>query len=191
MRKMFRPKGPPPPIEEDVAALAGPGARRAGPRLIDRGAEVLATNTEPQHALRLLQVMAPIADLSSVPVVLQLLRREPQTPLRRDALLVLAWSGGYRDARRYALYGAAGADEKPALCLEMLRAQMPGHREIAVRCLLEAGRADDLRPHAAMDMEAPGGAALLRNEIRRAGWRVIDTETEFRIEPGAPAAARP
>jgi hypothetical protein len=150
MRKMFRRKGPPPPIEEDVAALAGPGARRAGPRLIDRGAEVLATNTEPQHALRLLQVMAPIADLSSVPVVLQLLRREPQTPLRRDALLVLAWSGGYRDARRYALYGAAG-----------------------------------------VDMEAPGGAALLRNEIRRAGWRVIDTETEFRIEPGAPAAARP
>ena len=33
MRKMFRPEGPTPTIEEDIAALAGPGAKRAGPRL--------------------------------------------------------------------------------------------------------------------------------------------------------------
>ena len=41
MRKMFRPEGPTPTIEEDIAALAGPGAKRAGPRLIDRGPEAL------------------------------------------------------------------------------------------------------------------------------------------------------
>jgi hypothetical protein len=309
MRKMMREKGPPPSIEQDVAALAGPGARRAGPRLIDRGPEVLpavhaallSPGLEPQHRLRLLQVLGPIGDESSVAVVLELLRRDPRSPLRRDALYVLAtlpatedaasfvtalaegdedwrtrrmaftwfglhrdprgrrfaealladanperraaalfvlarlgdekalapvgqmlaagpsassrdlllmalaelatprefeqrapaslaWSQGYRDALRYARYRAAPPAERPALCLEMLRAQMPGQREIAVRCLLDAGRAADLRPQAALDLEAPGRAALLRNEIRKAGWRVVDTDTEFRIEPAATAS---
>ena len=41
MRKMFRNKGPTPTIDEDIAALAGPEAKRAGPRLIDRGPEAL------------------------------------------------------------------------------------------------------------------------------------------------------
>jgi hypothetical protein len=65
----------------------------------------------------------------------------------------------------------------------MLRSQTPGHRELAVRYLLENGRASDLRPHAALDLEAPGRAALIRNEIRKAGWRIIDTDDEFNIEP--------
>lgn len=310
MRKMVREKGPAPSIEADVAALAGREAKRAGPRLIDRGPEVLpqvhaallAPNVEARHALRLLQVMRPLSDERSVAVVLELLERDPESPLRRDALLVLAmlpvtdeaaafiraiaaddseawrtrrmaftwyglqrdprgrpfaealrddpdperraaglyvlarlgdesalepigemlaagapnnardvlllalaelatpeefermapaglgWSGGYKDAQRYVRYRAAAADARPALCLEMLRAQMPGHREIAVRCLLDAGRAHDLRPHAALDMEAPGRDALLRNEIRKAGWQIIDTDTEFRIEPAQPAS---
>ncbi len=313
MRQMLREKGPTPSIAEDVAALDGPDARRAGPRLIDRGPEVLpavhaallAPNVEPRHALRLLQVMGPLGEESSVPVVLELLRRDPNSPLRRDALLILAslpatdaaadfigqlaadenepwrtrrmaftwyglhrdsrglpsaealraapdleqriaglfvlarlgdatalepigeilaagapanardtlllalaelvgpeeferrapaalaWSDGYQDSLRYARYRAAAPAERPPLCLEMLHAQMPGHREIAVRCLLDSGHADDLRPFAAMDLEAPGRDALVRNEIRRAGWRVVDTDTEFRIVPGAPAAASP
>jgi HEAT repeat protein len=312
MRKMARAKGPAPSIEEDVAALAGPGARRAGPRLVDRGPEVLpaahaallAPELEPRHGLALLQVMGPLAEESSVPVVLELLRRDPKHPLRRDALLILAtlpatddaavfvssiasddgeawrtrrmaftwfglqrdsrgrpfaealrgdpdperrvaglfvlarlgdetalepiaemlaagapsssrdtlllglaelatpdeferlapsaldWSEGYRDALRYARYRAAPASERPALCLEMVRAQMPGHREIGVRCLLETGHADDLRPLAALSLEAPGHAALVRNEIRKAGWQVVDTDTEFRIVPGAAASSR-
>ncbi len=313
MRKMHREKGPAPSIAEDVGALAGPGARRAGPRLIDRGPEVLpavhsallAPEVEPRHALRLLQVMGPLGDESSVPVVLELLRREPQSPLRRDALLILAklpatdaaadfigqlaayeaepwrtrrmaftwyglhrdprglpsaealrnspdlqrriaclfvlarlgdesalepiseilaagapanardtlllalaelvgpdeferrapaalaWSDGYRDSLRYARYRAAAPADRPPLCLEMLRAEMPGHRKIAVRCLLDTGHADDLRPFAALDLEAPGRATLVRNEIRRAGWRVVDTDSEFRIVPASPAAASP
>jgi hypothetical protein len=313
MRKMSRKTGPAPSVEQDVAALAGGDARRAGPRLIDRGPEVLpvvhvallAPDVEARHALRLLQVMGPLSDERSVAVVLELLQRDPASPLRRDALLTLAtlpgtdeaaafiraiaandnedwrtrrmaftwfglhrdprgrphaealrddpdperraaglfvlarlgdksalepvgemlaagapsnsrdalllalaelvtpeefermapaalgWSGGYEDARRYVRYRAAAADEKPAQCMEMLRSEMPGHREIAVRCLLDAGRAHDLRPHAALDMEAPGRAALVRNEIRKAGWRVIDTDTEFRIEPLQAASQHP
>lgn len=309
MRKMARPKGPPPSLEEDVAALAGPEARVAGPRLIDRGPEalpalhaaLLAPRADPNHAHRILQVLAPLEDASSVPVVLGLLGRDEASPLRRDALLVLAmlpatdeaaafvgalagdarepwhtqrmaftWygfhrdergrpfaealradpdpqkraaalyllarlgdesarepaarmlaegapgsvrdvlflalaelatpaemetlvptrvrGGGYEDALRYARYRTAGDEERPALCEAMLRAEMPGHRGLAVRCLLDAGRPEVLRPHAALDLEAPGRAALLRNEIRKAGWRVVDTEDEFRIEPAAPAA---
>ncbi|HEY7741806.1 MAG TPA: hypothetical protein VIA19_02070 [Burkholderiales bacterium] len=306
MRKMLRPKGPAPAIKEDVAALAGPGARDAGPRLIDRGPEVLpdvhaallAPDVAPRHALTLLQVMGALQDKSSVPVVLELLRRDAKSPLRRDALLILAmlpateeafafvrgvaadgneawrtrrmaftwfglhrdprgrafaealrgdadperrvaalyvlarlsdksalepiaqmlaggapassrdalllglaelaspdeferrapaalaWSNGYKDALRFARFRAAPPGAKPAICLEMLQSQAPGHREIAVRCVLNAGRAHDLRPYAAVDLEAPGRAALVRNEIRRAGWRVIDTDTEFRIVPG-------
>jgi hypothetical protein len=72
----------------------------------------------------------------------------------------------------------------------MLHSQLPGHREIAVRCLLNAGHAHALRPYAAVDLEAPGRAALVRNEIRRAGWRVVDTDTEFRIEPGQSKPSR-
>ena len=68
---------------------------------------------------------------------------------------------------------------------------MPGHLEIAVRCLLDSGRADDLRPAAALELEAPGRAALVRNEIRRAGWRVVDTDTEFRIVPVPPSPPSP
>ena len=306
MRKMFREKGPTPTIEEDVAALTGRGARRAGPRLIDRGPEVLpavhsailAPDVEPRHALTLLQVIGPISHESSVPVLLELLRRDGKSPPRRDTLLILAmlpatdeaaayiqgvasndgepwrtrrmaytwygfqrdprgrpfaeailvapdpehraaglyvlarlgdrsalapigqmlasgapanardvlflglaelatpdefvrlapaaFSGGplYKDALRYVRYRAAPPDQRPPLCLKMLRAQMPGHLRIGVRCLLETGHADDLRAPAALDLEAPGRAALIRNEIRKAGWRVVDTDTEFRIEPG-------
>lgn len=307
MRKLGRENVPAPSIAEDVAALAGPDARRAGPRLIDRGPEVLpavhaallAPDVEPRHALPLLQVMGPLGEESSVPVVLELLRREPEVPFRRDALLILAslpasdaaanfieqlaanedepwrtrrmaftwyglqrdprgtrsaetlraspdlerriaglfvlarlgddsvlepigeilaagapanardtlllalaelaspeeferlapsalsWSDGYQDSLRYARYRAAAPAEQSPLCVEMLGSQMPGHREIAVRCLLASGHAADLRPFAAVDLEAPGRAALVRNEIRRAGWSVIDTDTDFRIVPGA------
>ena len=63
MRKKFREKGPVPTIQEDVAALAGGGARKSGPRLIDRGPEVLpavhaavlAPDVDPRHALALLR----------------------------------------------------------------------------------------------------------------------------------------
>ena len=41
----------------------------------------------------------------------------------------------------------------------------------------------DLRPYAAVDLEAPGRAAIIRNEIRKAGWQIIDTEAEFSIVP--------
>ena len=311
MRKMVRHAGPLPSIEEDVAALAGPDVRRVGPRLIDRGPEVLpvvhaallAPDVEPRHALRLLQVIGPLSQESSVPVLLELLD-SPSNPARRDALLILArlpatdeaaafvvklaadedepwrtrrmahswfglqrdsrgrrfaeallsdadperravglfvlarlgddsalepisemlaagapsnmrdmlllalaelvtpdgfelrvpaglaWSDGFKDALRYTQYRAAQAADRPQICKEMLRAQTPGHRTIAVRCLLESGHAADLRPFAALDLESPGGAALLRNEIRRAGWRVVDTETEFRIEPGPGRSSR-
>jgi HEAT repeat protein len=303
MRKMFRNKGPTPTIEEDIAALAGADAKRAGPRLIDRGPEVLpavhtallSADVEPRHALRLLQVMRPIGDKSSVPVVIELLKRDKKSPLRRDALLILAllpateesaaliigiandvnekwftrrmaftwfglhrdprgrpyaeairadpepekqtagffvlarlgdktvlepisqllasgppansrdalmlalselttpeeferrapaslsWSRGYQESLLYARYIAAGPQEKIPLCLKMLRSMTHGHRELAVRYLLENGHAGDLRPHAALDMEAPGRDALIRNEIRKAGWRIIDTDDEFEI----------
>jgi hypothetical protein len=65
----------------------------------------------------------------------------------------------------------------------MLRSQTPGHRELAVRYLLEKGHASDLRPYAAVDLEAPGRAALIRNDIRKAGWRIIDSDDEFKIVP--------
>jgi hypothetical protein len=95
----------------------------------------------------------------------------------------LAWSSGYKEALLYARYLAEGPQEKIPLCLQMLRSPTPGHRELAVRCLLENGHANDLRPPAALDLEAPGRAALIRNEIRKAGWRIIDKDDEFVIEP--------
>jgi HEAT repeat protein len=306
MRKMFRTEGPPPSIEEDIAALAGPDARRAGPRLIDRGPEVLdavheallAPDLDPRYGLRLLQVIGPLEDRQSVPVVLELLRREPASPLRRDALLTLAmlpptddaaafvlqlaadgeedwrtrrmaytwfglhrdergrsfavalrddpdparraaglyvlarlgdasaldpiaqllrsgevpdsrdalllglaelttpaefgsrapealaWSDAYRAALLYSRYRHATLEEQPALCLELVRSSVPGHRGLGVRCLLDADRREDLLPLAALSLESPGLDALVRNEIRKAGWRVIDTDERFAIEPG-------
>ena len=309
MRKMSRPKGPAPTIAEDIAALAGADAKRAGPRLIDHGPEALpavhaalqSSGVEPLHAQRLLQVLRAIGDKSSVPVVLELIKKDTQDLLRRDAFLALvylpateesaalmtdvtaneaeawntrrvafawfglhrdsrgrpfaeilrtdpdpekrtaglyvlsrlgdktvlepisqmlaagppansrdglmlalaevttpeeferrapaslAWSHGYKDSLLYTRYIAAGPEEKISLCREMLRAQRPEHMALAVRCLLEKGHADDLRPMAALDLEAPGRDALIRNEIRRAGWRIIDTDDEFTIVP-IPAA---
>jgi len=305
MRKMFRPKGPASTIEEDIAALGGPEAKRAGPRLIDRGPEALpavhaalrADEVELQQAQHLLHVIRDIGDKSSVPVVVKFIKKDKQNPLRRDALLVLAripaseesaaliidianddnekwntyrmiftwfgmhrdprgrpyaetiiadpdpekqaaglfvlarlkdktvlepisrmlaegppansrdmlmlslaelttpeeferrapsslaWSKGYKDSLLYTRYIAAAPEEKAPLCLNMLRSQRPEHLELAVRCLLDNGRADELRPMAAIDLESPGRSALIRNEIRKAGWRIIDTDYEFRIVP--------
>lgn len=306
MRKMFRnKKGPVPAITEDIDALAGGDAKRAGPRLIDRGPEVLpavhaalrSPDVKPQHAQRLLSVMRSIGDKTSVPVVLELLKKDKNSPLRRDALLVLAllpatedsaaliidianavnetwntrrmaftwfglhrdprgepyakallsdpdpekqtsglfvlarlgdktvlepisrllaagppansrdtlmyalaeittpgefelrapsslaWSQGYKDSLLYTCYRASGPHERIPLCVKLLHAQLPGLMELSVRCLLENGHANDLRPHAALDLEAPGRDALIRNEIRKAGWSIIDTDNEFRIEP--------
>jgi|GEM_PF-3279969 len=307
MRKMSRPKGPAPTIEEDIAALAGPDAKHAGPRLIDRGPEALpavhealvSDEVEPLLAQRLLQVLRAIGDKSSVNVVVEFIKKDKESPLRRDALLTLvylpateesaafmtdiaadeaeawktrrvafawfgmhrdprgrpftellyadpapekqtaclfvlarlgdksvlepisrmladgppanlrdalmlalaelvtpeefesrapaslAWSQGYKDALLYTRYSASGPEEKISVCREMLRSEHPEHLEIAVRCLLENGRAHDLRPMAALDLEAPGRDALIRNEIRKAGWRIIDTDTEFSIVPVA------
>jgi hypothetical protein len=305
MRKIFRNKGPIPTIKEDVAALAGSDAARAATRLIDRGPDALpaihaalrSPEIEPLHALRLLQVMGSLADKSSISVVLEILKKDKNSPLRRDALYILAllpvteesatfiidiandvnerwntrrmaftwfglhrdprgrryaeslradpdpekqtaglfvlarlgdktvlepvsqllasgppansrdalmlalaeittpeeferrapsslaWSDGYKESLIYARYIAAGPKEKIPLCLEMLRSQTPGQRELAVRYLLDNGYAVNLRPYAALDIEAPGRAALIRNEIRKAGWRIIDTDDEFTIEP--------
>jgi len=307
MRKMFRHKGPTPTIEEDVAALAGPDAKRAGPRLIDRGVEalpavhstLLSADVTVRHAQVLLQVIRSVAAESSVPVVLEFLKRDKNNPLRRDALLVLAilpateeaaafiielandtnekwhtyrmvftwfgfqrdqrgrpyaqavltdpdpekralglyvlarlgdksvlepisqlltvspansrdllmyalgelttpeeferlapsslaWSIGYKESLLYTQYLAAGPQEKTDLCLKMLRSQLAEHRKLAVRYLLDNGYANDLRPYAAVDLEASGRAALIRNEIRKAGWQVIDTDEEFIIKQVLP-----
>jgi HEAT repeat protein len=307
IRKMFRHKGPTPTIEEDVAALAGPDAKRAGPRLIDRGPKALpavhssliSTDVTLRHAQVLLQVIRSVADESSVPVVIKFLKRDKNNPLRRDALLVLAllpateeaaafiielanetnekwhtyrmaftwfgfhrdqrgrpyaqalladpdpekrtaglfvlarlgdksvlepisqlltappansrdalmyalaeittpeeferlapsslaWSHGYKESLLYTQYLAAGPKEKIPLCLKMLRSQRAEHRKIAVRYLLDNSHANDLRPYAAVDLEAPGRAALIRNEIRKAGWQIIDTDEEFNIKQVTP-----
>jgi len=68
----------------------------------------------------------------------------------------------------------------------MLRSQRAEHRRLAVRYLLDNGHANDLRAYAAVDLEAPGRAALIRNEIRKAGWHIIDTDEEFNIKQTAP-----
>ena len=306
MRKMFRHKGPTPTIEEDVAALAGPDAKHAGPRLIDRGPEalpavhstLLSDDVTLRYAQVLLQVIRSIGDESSVPVVLEFLKRDKNNPLRRDALLVLAllpstreaaayiielandtnekwhtyrmaftwfgfhrdqrgrpyaqalladsdpekrtaglfvlarlgdksvleqitqlltappansrdallyalaeittpkeferlapsslsWSHGYKDSLLYTQYVAAGPEEKIPLCLKMLHSHRAEHRKLAVHYLLDNGHANDLRPYAAADLEAPGRAALIRNEIRKAGWHIIDTNEEFTIKQAA------
>jgi hypothetical protein len=312
MRKMTRTKGPKPTIEEDIAALAGPDLKRAGPRLIDRGPDALpaihaaltSTDIEPRHAQKLLQVLRYSGDKSSVPVVLELLERDKKSLLRRDELLVLAllpsteeaasfivhlagddtekwftrrmaftwfgfhrdqrgrryaeqlrtdpdlekqtaglyvlarlgdtsvlepitqlliappansrdalmyalseistpeeferrapsslaWSHGYKDSLLYTRYLAAGTQEKIPFCQQMLRSQPPGHLGIGIRCLLENGHANDLRPYAAVDLESPGRAAIIRNEIRKAGWRIIDTDDEFSIVPASSAKTLP
>jgi hypothetical protein len=304
MRKMLWNKGPTPTIDEDIATLAGPDLKRAGPRLIDHGPEALpaihaairSPEIEPRHAQKLLQVLRYIGDESSVPVVLELLERDDKFLLRRDALLVLAylpsteeaasfivhlanddkekwftrrmaftwfgfhrdprgrryaeplraepdlekqtaglyvlarlgdtsvlepitqlllappansrdtlmyalaeiatpeeferrapsslvWSHGYKDSLLYTRYLAAVSQEKIPFCQQMLRSHPPDHLGIGVRCLLENGHANDLRPYAAVDLEAPGRAAIIRNEIRKAGWQIIDTNDEFSIVP--------
>ena len=308
LRLMYRENIPATTIEEDIAALGGSDTRKAGPRLIDRGPNVLPAvheafrkkDVSPRQALALLQVMQALADKSSVPILLELLTKYPSNPLRRGMLLTLAmlpvteeafvfnakladdqeepwrtrrmaytwfglhrdprgrpfaealrddpdperritalyvlaqlgepsalepvsqilkqgppssyrdvlllslaelttpedfvlrapasleWSGGYKHSLLYARYRNAGTDDKTSICQDLLRSSYPGHLGVAVRCLLESGHADDLRPHAALSLETPGRDAMIRNEIRKAGWQIIDTDEEFRIiAPGS------
>jgi hypothetical protein len=168
-----------------------------------RAAEALRVSPELEQRVAALFVLARLGDATALDPIGDILAAGA-TPDSRDTLLMalaevagpeeferrapgsLAGTDAYQDSLRYARYRTRPPSERLTLCLEMLHAQMPGHREIAVRCLLDSGRADDLRPYAAVDLEVPGRDALVRNEIRRAGWRVIDTDTEFRIVPGPP-----
>ena len=95
----------------------------------------------------------------------------------------LNWSSGYKTALAYSRYRQAKNDEKKEVCLELLRSPFPDHLTLAVRCLLESGNAEALRPPDALSLEAPGRDALIRNEIRKAGWLIIDTDDEFLILP--------
>jgi hypothetical protein len=171
-------------------------------------AEALRADPDLDRRAGGLYVLARLGDASALEPISQLLAAGPPANAR-DALLAglaevatpeefvkrapssLEWSSGYKDALLWARYRAASAGAKPPICVQMLRAQMPGLMAAAVRCLLESGHADDLRPMAALDMEVPARPALVRNEIRKTGWRVVDTETEFRIEPGPSSRRRP
>ena len=164
-----------------------------------RYAESLRADPDPERRTAGLFVLARLGDKTVLEPVSQMLASGPPAN-SRDALMFalaeittpeefegrapssLAWSRGYIESLIYARYIAAGPQEKIPLCLEMLHSQTPGHRELAVRYLLENGYARSLRPYAAIDLEAPGRAALIRNEIRKAGWRIIDTDDEFKIE---------
>jgi hypothetical protein len=165
-----------------------------------RYAELLRSDPDPERRAAGLFVLARLGDKTVLEPVSQLLASgapansrdalmyalaEITTPeeFERRAPSSLAWSGGYKESLLYARYIAARPQEKISLCLEMLRSQAPGHRELAVRYLLENGYASRLRPYAALDLEAPGRSALIRNEIRKAGWRIIDTDDEFNIVP--------
>ena len=120
MRKMLWKKGPAPTIEEDIATLAGPDFKRAGPRLIDHGSEALpaihaairSPDIEPRHAQKLLQLLRYIGDESSVPVVLELLGRDEKFLLRRDALLVLAHLPSTEEAASFIIHLANDDNEK-------------------------------------------------------------------------------
>jgi HEAT repeat protein len=165
-----------------------------------RYAESLRSDPDPEGRAAGLFVLARLGDKSVLEPVSQMLASGPPAN-SRDALMFalaeittpeeferrapssLAWSRGYKESLLYARYVASGPQQKIPLCLEMLRSQTPGHRELAVRYLLKNGYANQLRPYAALDLEAPGRAALIRNEIRKAGWRIIDTDDEFNIEP--------
>jgi hypothetical protein len=156
MRKMFREKGPTPTIDEDVAALAGRGARRAGPRLIDRGPEVLpavhaallAPDVEPRHALTLLQVIGPLSHESSVPVLLELLRRDEKSPMRRDTLLILAMLPATDEAAAY-IHGVVSNDGEPWRTRRMAFTWYGFHRDPRGRRFAEAILADPDPEHRA------------------------------------------
>jgi hypothetical protein len=163
-------------------------------------AELLRADPDLEKRSAGLFVLARLGDITVLEPISQLLAAGPPANSRdilmlalaeitspgefeRRAPASLAWSHGYKDSLLYTRYIAAGPEEKITLCRDMLRSQRPEHLELAVRCLLESGHADDLRPMAAVDIEAPGRAALVRNEIRKAGWRIIDTDDEFSIVP--------
>jgi len=163
-------------------------------------AESLRADPDPERRAAGLFVLARLGDKTVLEPVSQLLTSGPPANAREALMFALAeittpeeferrvpsslaWSRGYKESLLYARYVASGPQNKIPLCLEMLHSQTPGHRELAVRYLLENGYASNLRPHAALDLDAPGRAALIRNEIRKAGWRIIDTDDEFNIEP--------
>jgi len=61
---------------------------------------------------------------------------------------------------------------------------LPGLLKIAGLCLLESCHADDLRPYAALNLEAPDRDALIRNGILKSDRRFPGTKNEFSIIPG-------
>lgn len=165
-------------------------------------AEALLTDPDPEKRTAGLYVLARLGDKSALKPITGILN-DGAPANSRDALMLslahlvtpaefekiapstLAWSNGYKNSLLYSRFLHADESEKQAICTKLLRSNLPGHMGTAVRCLLESGHAEDLRPMAAISLEAPGHDAMIRNEIRKAGWHIIDTDTEFRIEPGS------
>ncbi|MBT8351079.1 MAG: HEAT repeat domain-containing protein, partial [Deltaproteobacteria bacterium] len=165
-------------------------------------AQAFISDPDPEKRAAALFVLARLGDKSVLEPIRQLLTAPPANS--RDTLMYalaeiaspvefehlapssLAWSHGYKESLLYTQYLAAGPKEKIPLCLKMVRSQRAEYRKLAVRYLLHNGHAKDLRPYAAVDLEAPGRAALIRNEIRKAGWHIIDTEQEFNIKQDIP-----
>jgi HEAT repeat protein len=163
-------------------------------------AEALLDHRDPERRAAALFLLARLGQDRARDPIAQMLK-EGAPPNARGALLLalaelvgpsefealaptaLSWSDEYRDSLRYTKYRTTSGAERATVCREMLRAELPGHMGLAVRCLLEQGLAHELHPYVALDLEVPGRPALLKSELRRAGYRVIDTEDEFRIEP--------
>jgi hypothetical protein len=144
----------------------------------------LGNKTILEPVTKLLNAGAPANMRDSLLISLS----EITTPedFKKRAPASLTWSSGYKEGLIYSQFKAAVADKKSHYILQMLRSRTPGHRKLAVNYLLENGYARELRPFAAVSLEAPGLAAIIRNDIRRAGWKIIDTDEIFEIVPASP-----
>ncbi len=169
-------------------------------------ADPLLDADDPERRAAALFLLARLGDEEALGPILDLLRHGVP-PRARAALLLgmaelldasdfeyrsppeLSWSREYQSALRYARYRSAEGAQRAEACREMLRASAPGHAALGVRCLLEIGRSEDLLPYLALDGEAPTRTARLKAEIRKAGYRLIESEGGLRIEPAAPVPA--
>ncbi len=171
-----------------------------------RWAEPLVDARDPVRRAAALFVLARLGDREALGPILELLE-DGAPPSARVALLMglaelvdaedfayrapaeLSWTREYKSALRYAQYRTAEGALRADACRAMLRAATPGHSELGVRCLLELGREEDLLPYIALDLADPQRPAMLKADIRKAGYRVVDTGDGISIEPARPTAA--
>jgi HEAT repeat protein len=166
-----------------------------------RWADALRDDADPVMRGTALFLAAVLGDNSALDPITDLLREQPNSPIRFALLLGLAELVGpteyerraaparahadeYESGRRLALLRAGPLPERDVLVRDMLASPFPIERRTAMRDLLARDALDELAPLLERWQQVPARVrGSVAAELYRAGFRLVERDRRLAIEP--------